>query len=158
MQKEKIQEYTRRISQDNRSELIVTMYDIMSTYFEDAEAAFHVDENEAFKANIRNVDKVLVQLMESLNFKYKPADTLYALYVYCREELAKSMMKHDLEGISHAEQVLSGLREGFAEAAKKDNSAPLMSNTQQVYAGITYGKNDINENYTESDNKRGFLV
>ena len=30
MQKEKIQEYTRRISQDNRSELVVTMYDIMS--------------------------------------------------------------------------------------------------------------------------------
>ncbi|MEE1251161.1 MAG: flagellar protein FliS [Lachnospiraceae bacterium] len=158
MQKEKIQEYTRRISQDNRSELIVTMYDIMSTYFEDAEAAFHVDENEAFKANIRNVDKVLVQLMESLNFKYKPADTLYALYVYCREELAKSMMKHDLDGLYHAKKVLSGLREGFAEAAKKDTSAPLMRNTQQVYAGITYGKNDINENYTESDNKRGFLV
>ena len=105
MQKEKIQEYTRRISQDNRSELIVTMYDIMSTYFEDAEAAFHVDENEAFKANIRNVDKVLVQLMESLNFKYKPADTLYALYVYCREELAKSMMKHDLDGLYHAKKV-----------------------------------------------------
>lgn len=158
MQKEKIQEYTRRISQDNRSELIVTMYDIMSTYFEDAEAAFHVDENEAFKANIRNVDKVLVQLMESLNFKYKPADTLYALYVYCREELAKSMMKHDLDGLYHAKKVLSGLREAFAEAAKKDTSAPLMRNTQQVYAGITYGKNDINENYTESDNKRGFLV
>ena len=50
------------------------------------------------------------------------------------------------------------MREGFAEAAKKDTSAPLMRNTQQVYAGITYGKNDINENYTESDNKRGFLV
>ena len=29
MQKEKIQEFTRRVSQDNRTSLIVTMYDIM---------------------------------------------------------------------------------------------------------------------------------
>lgn len=158
MQKEKIQEYTRRISQDNRSELVVTMFDIMSTYFEDAKTAFDAEDNEAFKANIRNIDKVLVQLIDSLNFKYQPADTLYSLYVYCREELANSMAKHDLEGFGHAKKVLGGLREGFAEAAKKDTSEPLMRNTEQVYAGMTYGKSDVNENYNASDTKRGFFV
>ena len=158
MQKEKIQEYTRRISQDNRTELIVTMYDIMITYMEDARVAFNSQDNVAFKENIRAVDRVLVQLIESLNFKYQPADTLYSLYVYCREELANSMAKHDLEGFNHAKKVLCGLREGFAEAAKKDTSEPLMRNTEQIYAGRTYGKNDVNENYNASDTKRGFFV
>lgn len=96
MQKEKIQEFTRRVSQDNRTSLIVTMYDIMLTYLDEAKAALEAEDREGFKAGLRHADRVLVQLQDSLNFKYSPADTLYALYVYCREELALAMAKQDL--------------------------------------------------------------
>jgi hypothetical protein len=33
-----------------------------------------------------------------------------------------------------------------------------MSNTQQVYAGITYGRSMLNEDFMENDQGRGFLV
>ena len=33
-----------------------------------------------------------------------------------------------------------------------------MSNTQQIYAGMTYGRNQLNENDMNYDNQRGFLV
>lgn len=158
MKKEKIQEFTRRISQDNRSSLIVTMYDILLAYLADAEAAFSKENGDDFKNALRHADQVLVQLQDSLNFKYSPADTLYDLYVYCREELALSMAKHDLTGVGHAKTVLGSLREGFFKAAEKDTSEPLMHNTQQVYAGMTYGKNNLNESFQESEASRGFLV
>ena len=158
MEKEKIQEFTRRISQDNRSSLIVTMYDILLAYLADAEEAFSAEKAADFKDALRHADKVLIQLQDSLNFKYAPADTLYALYVYCREELALSMVKHDLTGIGHAKTVLGDLREGFFKAAAKDTSEPLMHNTQQVYAGMTYGKNNLNESFQESEASRGFFV
>lgn len=41
---------------------------------------------------------------------------------------------------------------------KEDTSAPLMRNTQQIYAGYTYGKNDLVETYQDFDTSRGFLV
>ena len=71
--------------------------------------------------------------------------------------LALAMAKQDLTGIGHAQTVLCGLRGGFAEAAAKDTSEPLMHNTEQVYAGITYGKNNLNESF-QSEASRGFFV
>ena len=40
MEKEKITEFTRRISQCNKGGLIVVMYDIFFAYIEDAKTAF----------------------------------------------------------------------------------------------------------------------
>lgn len=156
MEKDKIQEFTRRISQDNRSSLIVTMYDMMFAYMDDATVSFEKKDRVSFKDAMRHIDRVLVQLEDSLNFRYELSNTLFPLYAYCREELAKSIIKFDLEGLEHTKKVLSGLQEGFRSAAAKDSSAPLMQNTQQVYAGMTYGKNNLTENMSET--KRGFLA
>ena len=40
MKKEQIVDFTRRISQANRSGLVVVMYDIFFTYLDDARAAY----------------------------------------------------------------------------------------------------------------------
>ena len=48
--------------------------------------------------------------------------------------------------------------EPMAQLSKKYTSAPLMRNTQQIYAGYTYGKNDLVETYQDFDTSRGFLV
>ena len=49
------------------------------------------------------------------------------------------------------------LHASFVEVAKQDTSGPLMENIQHVYAGITYGKNDLVENCI-SDAQRGFFA
>ena len=46
----------------------------------------------------------------------------------------------------------------FVEAAKQDQSEPVMKNTQQVYAGMTYARCALNEDFVDNGNQRGFLV
>ena len=92
-----------------------------------------------------------------MDFSYDISRELHPLYVYCRNQLAKSRYQYSVEGIDEAEKILRRLYAAFCEAAKTDTSGPLMTNTQQVYAGMTYGKSDLNENCFE-DNHRGFFV
>ena len=71
--------------------------------------------------------------------------------------MAKALYQNHTEGIEEAEKILKRLYAAFCEAAKSDTSGPLMTNTQQVYAGITYGRSNLNESYIE-DGHRGFFV
>ena len=71
--------------------------------------------------------------------------------------MAKAVIKKDLEELAGAEVVLMNLYEAFLEAAKQDHSNPLMQNTQQVYAGITYGRNNLTETFQEPAS-RGFFA
>lgn len=158
MQKEQIQDFTRRLSQCNRGEMIVIIYDIYFAYAEDAKRALAEDDNEAYKTAIRRAQNTLEELIHALNFAYPISRNLYALYVYSRNSLARALYEYRDDGILEAEKILKRLYAAFVQAAKEDTSEPLMSNTQQVYAGITYGKSDINENFMELDHQRGFFV
>ena len=93
MQKEQIQEFTRRISQCNRTELTVVTYDILFAYLKDAKADLKDAHSENYKQNIRMAIKCIQQLQETLDFSYKLAAELYRIYVYCRELLAAALYK-----------------------------------------------------------------
>ena len=54
--------------------------------------------------------------------------------------------------------MLQKLYQSFCKVAETDSSAPMMKNTQQVYAGYTYGKGDLVENCQELDKSRGFFA
>lgn len=151
------QEFTRRLTQCNKGGMIVIIYDIFFAYIQDVKEAFEGNDQEEFKISVRKAQKTLDELIGALDFKYPIAKDLYQLYLYNKNQLAKSMYKADIEPIAEVESIMGRLYSAFLEAAKKDTSGPLMSNTQQVYAGMTYGKNDLIENYTNDDH-RGFLV
>ena len=48
MKQEQKQDFTRRISQSNRSELIVVIYDIIFAYMEDAKACLNAEDDTGF--------------------------------------------------------------------------------------------------------------
>ncbi len=158
MQKEKMQEYTRRISQSNRTQLVVVMFDMIQTYLEDAKVCYDEKNREGFKQEVRRADKVIQELQDVLDFKYDLSKELYVLYRYCRERLAVSMMRFELEGLKEAQSIMSRIGSSFRLLAEKDQSEPLMKNTETVYAGMTYGKFKLVENYTGNESNRGFLV
>ena len=158
MKKEKIQEFTRRISQDNRSSLIVTMYDIMLAYLDDAKKAYQEEKWEAFKVALRKAQNSVGELMQTLNFSYEISKNLYQIYVFSRDSLAAAMYKRSLTEIENAEKMLRKLYQSFCKVSETDTSAPMMKNTQQVYAGYTYGKGDLVENCQELDKSRGFFA
>lgn len=158
MKKEQIGDFTRRISQCNRSGLVVIMYDIFFAYLDDAKASHEAEVWDDYKEALRGGERVLSELISSLNFSYDMAKNLYSIYVFCRDSLAKSMYKRNLTDMAHARRLMEKLYDGFVHAAAQDTSEPLMKNTQQVYAGYTYGRDNLVETCQDSDISRGFFA
>ena len=52
--------------------------------------------------------------------------------------------------------MLDNLRVGFEKLHSIDTSEPVMKNTHQVYAGLTYGKGTLNESMLGDTYNRGF--
>lgn len=150
-------EFTRRISQSNGGQLIVIKYEIVFAYMDDAKIAHEQKQYEEYKIAIKKAQKSIESLKNSLDFKYPVSKELYSLYNYAISCLAKSIYQNKIDGLLEAEKILKRLYTSFCEAAKSDNSGPLMRNTQQVYAGMTYGRNSLNESCYE-DSHRGFFV
>ena len=151
------QEFTRRLSQCNSGEMIVIMYEIVFAYMGEARVAYESDSYEEYKNAVKKSQGAIDTLIGALNFKYEIAKDLHKLYVYSKNCLAKAIYQNRLEGLEEAEKILKRLYSSFCEVAKTDTSGPLMRNTQQIYAGMTYGRTTLNENCFE-DNHRGFFV
>ena len=150
-------EFTRRLSQCNKGELIIITYDILFAYLEEAKSAYEQKDNDAYKTAIRKAQASIDTLNQSLNYQYELSRNLHQLYVYTKNTLAKAIYQNRLDGIEEVEKILKSLYASFLEAVKTDTSGPLMSNTQQVYAGMTYGKTRLSENFIDDDH-RGFFV
>ncbi len=158
MTREKIQEFTLRLSQCNRGGMILIIYEILFTYMEDAENALEQKDREEYKHSLRRAQDALTELIGALDFSYEISKNLYSLYVYSRTELAKAMYEGKATRIIDTKKILKPLYAAFVKAAEQDTSGPLMSNTQQIYAGMTYGKHNLTENYMEIDTHRGFFA
>ena len=144
MEKEQILDFTRRISQSNRSGLTVINYEIIFAYLDDAKKAYQEEKWEEFKVALRKAQNSIGELMQTLDFSYDISRNLYRIYVFCKDSLAAAMYRK--------------LYQSFCKVAETDSSAPMMKNTQQVYAGYTYGKGDLVENCQELDKSRGFFA
>jgi flagellar protein FliS len=152
------QDFTRRLTQCNRGEMIVIIYDIFFAYTDEAEKAQEAGSHEEMKEAVRSAQRVLDELIHSLNFSYELSGNLFTLYMYCKKQLARAIYENRPDGLCEAENIMGRLRSSFEVVARKDNSAPIMKNAQQVYAGMTYAPGALNESYIDPDNHRGFLV
>ena len=157
MTKEQKQEYTLRITRANRSQLIVIVYELALSYLDTAIKAFDEDDQEIFKSNASYAGKCVGDLLEALDFNYEPSYPLMRIYIFISKEISLAPIKKNKEGLIAARRLLTKLKKSFDDIAAQDDSAPLMSNTQEVYAGLTYGKRSLNES-VESASNRGFCV
>lgn len=157
MTKAQKQEFTRRISQANRSGLVLIKFEMLFAYFDDIQAAFEQGSQEGLVDGVRHADAVLKSFQGTLDFSYPVAPQLYSLYDFHRRQLAKVLMKHSLDELGPCREMLFQTYTAFQKAAQQDTSKPLMQNVQQVYAGYTYGKKDLNESY-DIGSSRGFLA
>lgn len=157
MQKEQIQEFTSKITLSNRTGLTVVTYEILFAYLADAKSALKEERYEDYKQAIRQAQKCISELMVTLNFSYELAAELYRVYAYAKELLAKALYKRSEDEIAECENLMKMLHTSFVEVAKTDDSAPLMKNTEQVYAGYTYGRSDVNSS-SDANPSRGFFV
>lgn len=154
MTSEKKQEFTLRITQANKSELVVILYDMFQAYLEDAEQT----EGEEFHSAISHARAVLNELIESLDMKYEIAKNLYQIYRYVERLLIQADVRLEKEPLKEISGHMSQLRDAYDTVSKEDASPSIMENTEVVYAGMTYGKSDLNENNVGGASKRGFLA
>ncbi len=158
MDKEKLQEFTLRVTQSNRSQLVVVIYEIIQTYLQEAKAAFANEDITEYKKCLRKAQQFVWELTEALDFQYEISYQLGSLYLYANKMLIRANMKQDPSLLEGVEIVINGLHKSFQEVSKEDKSGPVMGNTQTVYEGFTYGKDSMNAVYRDGDNNRGFTV
>ena len=156
MTREHKQQFTLRITQANKTELIVILYEIVLGYMEDAEVALEAGNITEFREALRKVRSCFGELIASLNLDYELAARLLSLYLYCNRELTKADVRKEKEPLMHIRSVIGKLLEAYRELAGQDTSGPVMQNSQTVYAGLTYGKNSLSENLADQGANRGF--
>lgn len=158
MNTEKKQNFTRRITQANRTQLVVIVYEMLLVYLEDAMLAFEEQNKEEFKENLRMARECIGQMRTSLNFEYELSRNLFALYCFADKELAKDIYSYKTENLDVIQMIFTKLHDAYYQISNQDESGPLMDNIQSVYAGLTYTKTDLNENLVNYDARRGFLA
>ncbi|MDO5518916.1 MAG: flagellar protein FliS [bacterium] len=155
MEKETLQAYTRRVTQANRSELIVILYELILKDFEEAKQL--EEGNNEYNKVLYHACKCVNELINALDFQYELSFQLMRLYRYVNDCIAKIKVRKDEKIIDSAINTIEGLRVAFVEVAKQDLTGPIMRNTEQVYAGLTYSRGTLNESRLMNAGKtRGF--
>lgn len=155
MKKESIQAYSKRITQANRTELVVITYEIIIEHIKNARESY--GNREEFVSDIDQAQTFLKELMVGLDFQQEISKELMSLYIFINKQFIEAKRKNTCELLPRIQGMLEGLLSSFREISKQDNSAPVMQNTQKVYAGLTYGRSDVNEmSLTDDDKNRGF--
>lgn len=149
--------YARRISQASRTELIVIMFEMFDDYAKDAVKASEEGNTEKMRKNIRQARKVVNRLIESLDFKYDISIKLMSIYLYINRELLKADIHADNSQIKILCDMMSNLKNAFTEIGDSEDTGPVMKNVQSVYAGLTYGRENINE-YVDTESRTEFKI
>ena len=120
--------------------------------------AYEEDKKEDFRENLRMARECIGQMRTSLNFDYNISRNLFAIYCFADREIAKDMYSLKKENLDVIKMIFTKLHDAYYVVSTKDESGPLMDNIQTVYAGLTYSKSDLNEDFMNYDIKRGYLA
>ena len=115
------------------------------------------EDKTDFHDSIRKAVNCIRELSNSINYQMTTAGNLLSLNVFCIKELSGADLHCTEEGINNTELIMKKLYEACKEAGKHDDSAPIMNNSQTVYAGLTYGKESLVVNLGDTGN-RGFTI
>lgn len=157
MTDEEVQAFSLRVTQANQSELTVITYEIVLKYIADAIDAIDNNDKDNYRLYNTKSREFLRELMAALTYTDEVSFNLIRIYGFVHKLLVKAEHSMDKANLETASRLLNTLLEAFRKVAGSDNSPAVMMNTQQVYAGLTYGKGYLNE--TTLDNNitgRGF--
>lgn len=158
MTREDIQQFTLRISQANPTEMVVILYEMLLCYLEEGKKAAEQQDKAAVREANRKARGCLNELLQSLHLEYEPAPALQQLYLFCIRRLALCEVKQEVQHYLEIENIIKPLRDAYQQLAKQNPSGPVMSNSQVVYAGLTYGKHTLTENMADQSTNRGMLA
>lgn len=158
MTREKKQVFTRRITQANRTQLVVILYEMIQTYLEDGVEAYKRGDMPEFHKSLGFARDCIAELRMSLDFSYDLSQKLFAIYIFADKELARNISGNKIDTVGKIADIFGKLHDAYQTVSREDTSAPLMANTQSVYAGFTYGRTDVNESLAGYEASRGYYI
>lgn len=146
MTEEKKKEFSMRIAQCTKTELVVITEEIIICYIQDAKKRFEEGDIEGFRSEIKKAQQFVDQLSSALDMRFPISYELLSLYNYIRKCFMLASVRKETVRLDEAEKIVDELRKAFEDVAKKDTSGSVMENSQKVYAGLTYGPgSNLNE-------------
>ncbi len=138
-----------RVANATRGELLGITYELL---LENIEAArIQEDKREIY---IQKAIEVLQVLAEGLDLEYALAGELLRLYIYVQGLLVR--FKVGDQELTEAYSIIHSLYEAYEEVNEQQSETSVsIQNAEVVYAGITYGKTDLEE-MVVIDRNRGF--
>ena len=159
MTKEQIREFTLRTSQSNHSGLILVLFDVERIYVEDALVAYEAEDMDGYMKNIELARKAHNELMSCINPSDLQGRRVLQIFRFVYEKMVASVVKRKPQELDRCEKMMDNLRVSFVRLHELDEEGPVMRNTHQVYAGLTYGKGVLNESVEAANySSRGFTV
>ncbi len=154
MNKELVIDFQTRIVNAGRGELLIINYEMLLAQIDDAIEAISENEKGEFSKAMLNAHKLLTELSSGLDFQYDISKELMSIYIYVNKKFVNASAHHTEDDLLEASKILSVLLEGW-KLTEYEEEAPVITNGQKIYAGLTYGRNDLNETVDTSVN-RGF--
>lgn len=140
MTKEEMKEFSLRIAESSKTELVVITYDVILNYVESAVKAHKDNELDLVVFNLQKAKQFVNNLSSCLDFKYEISHQLMRLYIYVNNCLVKDIAKRNPANAENVKAVISKLRDSYNEISPLDKSGKVMRNSEQVYVGYTYGR------------------
>lgn len=154
MNKELVKDFQTRIVNAGRGELLIINYEMLLAQIDDAVEAITIDNHEEFGKSMINAHKLLRELSSSLDFQYDISKELMSIYIYVNKKLVDASISESEADLVEASKILGVLLQGW-KLTEYEEEDPVITNGQKVYAGLTYGKNDLNE-MVENEPNRGY--
>ena len=158
MTQERKKEYTLRITQANKTQMITILYEMVLDYTKEARDAISVGDKKEVDLKLSYAQSCIDELIRSVNRRIELGKMLHQIYIFSKKELMIAGVNYSIHRIWKVEQNFRALHTAYKEMEREDTSAPTMGNTQSVYAGLTYGKYRLNEDVTASSMNRGIMA
>jgi flagellar protein FliS len=153
----KIKDFQNRIVNANKKELLLINYELIFLAIDEGVAAIDKKDMAEFERHILRARQLLRELTDTLDFKFDISKALISLYIFVNGQLIKGTVSHKKEPVLVAKKILNNLYQGWQEI-KDDGNEPIIENGQKVYAGLTYGKGQLNETVELNAQSRGYQV
>lgn len=157
MTDEQKKQFSLRISQSNRTEVVVISYEIVLNYIESARECFRAEQIDDMIVNLKNAKSFVNNLVSSLDLKYGISYDLLNLYRYSNKIISSCIIKKSVDGLATVEKIMKNLMESFAIVATQDTRGSAIEGSSKVIAGLTYGNNSKLNEVCYSFDKKGFL-
>lgn len=137
-----------------RGQLLCITYELLLEKIELARQK----EGQERKVEAKKAIDIVQMLAGDLDFNVAISRDLFRIYVYVQGLLIQSKDLHKLE---EAYRLIEKIYVGFKEAVKQEEmqqgkaGTPSIQNAEVIYAGMTYGKGNLNE-ISLGSNNRGF--